>query len=74
MAPVRLPAPPGPGKTASSSGLMRVRMLSSAAALKPGDQLVTSASVNDKPYVPGVPIGVITRLVNQNGSLTEVAQ
>ncbi|MFY9889182.1 MAG: rod shape-determining protein MreC [Streptosporangiaceae bacterium] len=64
----------GPGKTASGSGLMRVRMLSSAAALKPGDQLVTSASVNDKPYVPGVPIGVITRLVNQNGSLTEVAE
>jgi rod shape-determining protein MreC len=49
-------------------------MLSSSAALKPGDQLVTSASVRDRPYVPGVPIGVITKLVSQGGSLTEVAE
>lgn len=60
----------GPGK--GSSGLMQLRMLSSAASLKPGDQLVTSASVNDKPYVPGVPIGVVSRLLSQNG-LTEAA-
>ena len=62
----------GPGKT--SSGLMQLRMLSSAANLKPGDQLVTSASVNDKPYVPGVPIGVVSKLVIRNGSLTEAAE
>lgn len=64
----------GPGKTASGSGLLRLQMLSSSAALKPGDQLVTSASVRDRPYVPGVPIGVITKLVSQGGSLTEVAE
>lgn len=65
----------GAGKTASSSGgLMHLQMLSSTAVLKLGDQLVTSASVRDQPYVPGVPIGVITKLVNANGALTEAAE
>jgi len=65
----------GPGKTASGrGGPMHLQMLSSAAVLKPGDQLVTSASVRDQPYVPGVPIGVITKLVNANGALTEAAE
>jgi rod shape-determining protein MreC len=64
----------GAGTTASSGGLMHLQMLSSAAALEPGDQLVTSASVRDRPYVPGVPIGVVTRLINVNGALTEAAE
>ena len=63
----------GPGKVASGSGLMRLTMLNSAAVLKAGDQLVTAASVNDKPYVPGVPVGVVTKLVVTNGSLTAAA-
>jgi rod shape-determining protein MreC len=63
----------GPGRTASGSGLMHLEMLSAAAALKPGEQLVTSASENDRPYVPGVPVGTITRLVVVNGALTESA-
>jgi rod shape-determining protein MreC len=63
----------GPGKTTDSGGLMHLEMLSSAATLKPGDQLVTSASVNDRPFVPGVPIGTITKLIVQNGALTESA-
>jgi rod shape-determining protein MreC len=64
----------GSAATASSGGLMHLQMLSSSAALKPGDQLVTSASVRDRPYVPGVPIGVITKLINVNGALTEAAE
>jgi rod shape-determining protein MreC len=63
----------GPGKTPGSSGLMKLQMLSSAAVLKPGDELVTSASVNDRPFVPGVPVGEVTKLVVQNGALTESA-
>jgi rod shape-determining protein MreC len=63
----------GPGKTAGSAGLMKLQMLSSAAVLKPGDELVTSASVNDRPFVPGVPVGAVTKLVVQNGALTESA-
>jgi rod shape-determining protein MreC len=63
----------GPGKVAGGSGLMHLQMLNSAAVLKPGDQLVTAASVNDKPYVPGVPVGVVTKLIGTNGSLTAAA-
>ncbi len=64
----------GSATTATSGGLMHLQMLGSAAVLKPGDQLVTSASVRDRPYVPGVPIGVITKLINSNGALTEAAE
>ena len=63
----------GPGVTAGGSGLMRLQMLSSSAVLKPGDELVTSASEHDRPFVPGVPIGVITKLITVNGALTEAA-
>jgi rod shape-determining protein MreC len=63
----------GPGRAGGTSGLMHLEMLSSAAVLKPGDQLVTSASVHDKPYVPGVPVGVVARLIVTNGSLTAAA-
>ncbi len=64
----------GPGKTASGSGLLRLQMLSSAAVLAPGDQLVTGPSAGDQPYIPGVPVGVITQLISINGALTEAAE
>jgi rod shape-determining protein MreC len=41
--------------------------------LQPGDQLVTGPSTSGQPYVPGVPVGVITKLVSKNGALTEAA-
>ena len=34
---------------------------------------MTSASVHDRPYVPGVPVGVISQVQNRAGSLTAVA-
>ncbi len=63
----------GPGKTASGSGIMRLQMLSSAAVLAPGDQLVTGPSASNQPYIAGVPVGVITKLISINGALTEAA-
>jgi rod shape-determining protein MreC len=63
----------GPGKVAGTGGLMHLQMLNSSAVLKVGDGLVTAASVNDKPYVAGVPVGVITKLIVTNGSLTASA-
>lgn len=63
----------GPGKVAGTGGLMHLEMLNSSAVLKVGDGLVTAASVNDKPYVPGVPVGVVTKLIVTNGSLTAAA-
>lgn len=62
----------GPGKTARS-GLLRLQVLDANAVLKSGQQLVTSASVHDRPYVPGVPVGVISKVENRAGSLTSLA-
>jgi rod shape-determining protein MreC len=63
----------GPGKTAGA-GLLHLQMLSSAATLRPGAELVTSASVKDRPFVPGVPVGVVTKVLNQAGTLAPVAE
>lgn len=60
----------GPGKTPGGSGLLQLQVLDANALLRPGEQVVTSASVNDRPYVPGVPIGVISSVQNRRGSLT----
>ena len=45
-------------------------MLGGGAALRPGEQLVTSASVHDRPYVPGVPVGVVSQVQSSAGTLT----
>lgn len=63
----------GPGRTPGGAGVMHLQMLSSAAVLHPGDQLVTGPSPSGQSYVPGVPVGVITKLVSKNGALTEAA-
>ncbi len=63
----------GPGKTRSGSGLLRLQVLDENAVLTAGEQLVTSASVNNRPYVPGVPVGVISKVENRAGSLTALA-
>jgi rod shape-determining protein MreC len=53
----------GPG------ALLRLQVLD-ATALRVGSQLVTAGSVNDKPFVPGVPVGVIVSVRSRAGSLT----
>ena len=63
----------GPGKTASGTGLLRLQVLDENANLSVGQQLVTSASIHDRPYVPGVPVGVIKKVENRGGSLTALA-
>jgi rod shape-determining protein MreC len=63
----------GPGISRSGSGLLRLQVLDENAVLSPGEQLVTSASVRDRPYVPGVPVGVISKVQNRGGSLTALA-
>jgi rod shape-determining protein MreC len=60
----------GPGKTRSGSGLLRLQVLDAGAVLKPGQQLVTAASEDDRPYVPGVPVGVISQVQSASESLT----
>jgi rod shape-determining protein MreC len=60
----------GPGKTGSGSGMLQLQLLDQNAVLTPGEPLVTFASMNDRPYVPGVPVGVIAAVENRAGSLT----
>jgi rod shape-determining protein MreC len=62
----------GPGRT-GASGLLKLQVLDENANLSVGQQLVTSASVHDRPYVPGVPVGVIKKVENRGGSLTALA-
>jgi rod shape-determining protein MreC len=59
----------GPGR----SGLLKLQVLDENADLSAGQQLVTSASIHDRPYVPGVPVGVIKKVENRGGSLTALA-
>jgi rod shape-determining protein MreC len=63
----------GPGKTRSGTGLLRLQVLDENAVLSAGQQLVTSASIHDRPYVPGVPVGVISKVENRGGSPTALA-
>jgi rod shape-determining protein MreC len=63
----------GTGKSLSSAGLLRLQVFSTDAVLRPGEQLVTFGSVDAKPYVPGVPVGVITRVLGASSSLMRLA-
>lgn len=59
----------GQGRGGSGTGLLKLQVLS-AAALRTGEQLVTAASVRDRPFVPGVPVGVVVSVRNKAGGLT----
>jgi len=63
----------GTGKRLSSAGLLRLEVFSANAQLRPGEQIVTFGSVGGRPYVPGVPVGVITRVEGSTSSLTRLA-
>jgi rod shape-determining protein MreC len=54
-------------------GLLRLSVLDPAAVLAPGEQLVTAASVRDRPFVPGVPVGTVALVRNRAGGLTAQA-
>ncbi|AJE85651.1 MULTISPECIES: rod shape-determining protein MreC [Streptomyces] len=52
------------------NGPLRVQLLNSKAKVKKGDRMVTFGSQGDKPFVPGVPVGRITRVDPSGGDLT----
>ncbi|MEZ0096089.1 rod shape-determining protein MreC [Streptacidiphilus sp. EB129] len=56
--------------TGAGAGPMRVELLNSMAQVKAGDRLVTFGSQNDRPFVPGVPVGTVTSVVDTPGQLT----
>jgi rod shape-determining protein MreC len=62
--------------TASSFGAtapLKLTLFSATATLKAGEELVTFGSVGGRPYVPGIPIGKVTTVTTQPGSLTPTA-
>jgi rod shape-determining protein MreC len=59
--------------TMASSGTLRLRLFDANATLQAGEELVTFGSVDDSPYVPGVPVGTITSVTSDPGSLTQTA-
>ncbi len=60
----------GEGRRGSGgAALLKLQVLDST-ALKIGGQLVTAASVKDRPFVPGVPVGTIVSVRNRAGALT----
>lgn len=63
----------GLGHSQSGPAALRLQVFDASAVLTPGQQLVTFGSVGGRPYVPGVPVGVITRVVSSASSLTKIA-
>ncbi|WP_306190166.1 MULTISPECIES: rod shape-determining protein MreC [unclassified Streptomyces] len=49
---------------------LRVQLLNGKAEVKKGDRLVTFGSQGGKPFVPGVPVGVVSRVDPSGGDLT----
>ena len=52
---------------------LKLTLVSATATLKPGEELLTFGSVGGRPYVPGVPIGRVTTVTTEPGSLTPTA-
>jgi len=63
----------GTGKAMSGSAMLRLTLFDANAVLHPGEQLVTYASINDQPQVPGVPVGTIVSVSGNAGALTQTA-
>ncbi|MCT9010459.1 rod shape-determining protein MreC [Streptomyces sp. NPDC054766] len=49
---------------------LRVELLNAKAKIRKGDRLITFGSQADKPFVPGVPVGVVSRVDPSGGDLT----
>jgi rod shape-determining protein MreC len=62
----------GTGKSMSGAGLLKLSLFDANAVLQPGQQLVTLGSINNRPYVPGVPVGTVIS-VQGGGGLTQSA-
>jgi len=63
----------GTGKSMSGSGLLRLTLFDANAVLQPGQEVVTYASVNDRPEVPGVPVGTVASVQNSANALVQTA-
>lgn len=60
----------GAAESQQNAGALRLQVFDATAVLQPGEQVVTFGGW---PYAPGVPVGVITRVVPGIGTLTKTA-
>jgi rod shape-determining protein MreC len=60
----------GSGNSESGPAALRLQVFDATAVLQPGEQVVTFGGW---PYAPGVPVGVISRVVPGVGTLTKIA-
>jgi rod shape-determining protein MreC len=63
----------GTANVFSGTAPLKLTLFSATATLKPGQELVTFGSVGGRPYVPGIPIGRVSRVTTEPGSLTPTA-
>jgi rod shape-determining protein MreC len=61
----------GTGRRGGSA--LKFQLLDSTALMEPGQRIVSFGSEGDRPYVPGVPVGTITKIEKTSGSLTRTA-
>jgi rod shape-determining protein MreC len=63
----------GSAGSLSGSAPLKLTLFDANVTLKAGETLVTFGSVGGRPYVPGVPVGTVTKVTTQPGSLTPTA-
>jgi rod shape-determining protein MreC len=63
----------GMGKGLSGPDTLQLEVFAANAGLQPGQQVVTLGSIDDSPYVPGVPIGTVIKVEPSANSLTGTA-
>ena len=64
----------GTARSLSGSAPLKLTMFATTATLRLGEEIVTFGSVGGRPYVPGVPVGTVSRVTTQPGSLTPTAE
>ena len=63
----------GAGRGQAGPAVLRLQVFDANAVLHVGQQLVTFGSLHGRPFVPGVPVGVITRVQASASALTKIA-
>jgi rod shape-determining protein MreC len=63
----------GTADSFSGSAPLRLTLFDATATLRPGEEVITFGSVGGRPYVPGVPVGTVTTVTTEPGSLTPTA-
>jgi rod shape-determining protein MreC len=63
----------GSADSLSGGASLKLTLFDANATLTPGETVVTFGSLGGRPYVPGVPVGTVTKVTTQPGSLTPTA-